>query len=193
MFTTLRAYYPRIFIKKNQKKTLFLYLTQPKHQPLNFYLQDKIFVYLKCNIKGIEAPVHLIKRLCLITGFTFQFSKRILQTLISPLVNSFSFNTLYCVITKLFWLIPVPKHKRLLYLLRAVVKFSSKHMPGICGASITLRGKLAATGNKRKSSFTALVGKGLSSKLTLSSLTEFRLLRTPVGVIGVTSIITYTH
>jgi hypothetical protein len=41
--------------------------------------------------------------------------------------------------------------------------------------------------------FTYVVGTGSASKLNLQNSIDFRLFRTPTGVLGVTSIITYTR
>jgi hypothetical protein len=107
------------------------------------------------------------------------------------LVNNFSFSTLYFFFKKLFWIIPVPKHKQLLYLLRALIKISMNLTSNLTGLSITLRGKLAATGNKRTTTFSVVSGNGSASQLVATNVTDFRVIHTATGVLGVTSIITY--
>jgi hypothetical protein len=79
------------------------------------------------------------------------------------------------------------------YLLRALLKVISSQNVIAKGVGISIRGKIAATGNKRKSVFSYIVGKGLASNLNLLKSSEFRLLRTPTGVLGVTSLVTYTR
>jgi hypothetical protein len=61
----------------------------------------------------------------------------------------------------------------------------------LTGISITLRGKLAATGNKRKSTFSVVTGIGSASKLESTNVTDFRTINTATGVLGATSILTY--
>jgi hypothetical protein len=152
-----------------------------------------IFALRKLRDSATSAPRPLVNRFSRIASVDQDASEKLLSSMVSSLVNNYSYNTLYYYIKKLFWLVPVPKHKQLLYVLRALIKFCYRGAPHLQGLSVILRGKLAATGNKRKSTFPVLVGKGLSSKVETSQQTDFRLLRTPVGVIGVTSILTYTH
>ena len=109
------------------------------------------------------------------------------------MVNNFSFNILYFFFKKLFYIVPVPKHKQLLFLIRNFFKIIKKQTKYINSLNVTFRGKLAATGNKRKSSFSIILGKGASAQLNVKNITDFRLIRTSTGVLGVTSIITYTR
>lgn len=109
------------------------------------------------------------------------------------MVNDFSFNNLYYIFKLLFIVIPVPRHKTVLYLLRALLKIAYKLTTHIAGISIILKGKLAATGNKRKSIFKIQLGEGGASQLNSTNVTDFRLIRTATGVIGANSLITYTR
>lgn len=170
--------------------TLFhtLFYNTIKAQPNNACV-----IITRPSTNQFRCPLPLIRRISRISGLSDKAVSMELRIIIWSLVNQYSFNPLYFFFKKLFWLVPVPKHKQLLYSIRALIKYASSQMPSADGISVSFRGKLAATGNKRKSSFTCLVGRGASSSFNLTKASEFRLLRTPVGVIGVTSIITYTR
>lgn len=157
------------------------------------HLNNSIFIYQTKVVNEVHVGKPILLRFSRLSGLNSTTSDKYLNLIYSDLVNKFSFNTLYFVLKKLFWVIPVPKHKQLLYFIRALVKDVSSSNTSISGLSITLRGKLAATGNKRKSVFMVNVGKGSSSRINNASIDDFRLIRTATGVLGVTSIITYTR
>lgn len=196
-------YFRYFYSKSIQKLSLksFKLTTQNNNSNTNLYLHNlfgrhsinKVFIFKRRVSYHSQAPRPLVFRFSRIAGVTEFLSNKILSNIIGGLVNNFSFNLLYFYFKQLFWLVPVPKHKQLLYLLRALLKETNKRTSVFSGVSITLRGKLAATGNKRKSTFMSLIGKGASSKLNLLSSSDLRLIRTPTGVLGVTSLITYTR
>lgn len=190
-----------IILKKNTIKSIYknsfnyqntnTLPTKPNWLPIDN--PAATIVFLKELRAKTSPPIPLMVRFERATRLPRNTSRTTLVRILSPLVNYFSFNSLYFFLTKLFWLIPVPKHKTIFYLIRAILKYVSNNMPNTIGLSVTFRGKLAVTGNKRKSSFTVLVGKGASSALNHLTESEFRLLQTPTGVIGVTSSLTYIH
>lgn len=160
---------------------------------LQFAQQSVVQIFKKNPFTSYNTRLSLVTRLSRLSSLNIHSSKQILNKIINSLVNQYSFNVLYFFIKRLFWLVPVPKHKQLAYFLRALLKEVNRFTNTWRGISLTLRGKLAATGNKRKSVFTYVVGTGSASKLNLQNSIDFRLFRTPTGVLGVTSIITYTR
>lgn len=154
---------------------------------------QSIFVFRKNKNISLFIPLPLMVRFSKISSINLKKSQYVLQQIICDLVYNFSFNTLYYFFKKLFWIVPVPKHKQLLYLLRAIFKFAFTLTNAWTGLSVTLRGKLAATGNKRTTTFKCLLGNGSASNILGLNQTDFRNITTTTGIIGVTSIITYTR
>lgn len=181
-FNKLKQTNFKTLLKVNEKKNIFL-----------SNAQKNIFIFKKTQQSTYMLANSLIRRFSSLTNFSYTNSLDVLNSIISNLVNHFSFNKLYYIVKLLFIITPVPKHKIVLYFLRALIKSAFQQTSNITGISIMLRGKLAATGNKRRSSFKIQLGKGGASNLNTLSVNDFRLIRTATGVIGVTSNFTYTH
>lgn len=197
MFYAIPTSTPILPIKHTKHYTQTSRLNITKSQPyFNSFFSahtHTVFVFRKSSKTEIIIPAYLKVRFSRLSGLSHGGAVNYLTAVTNSLVNHFSFNTLYFFLSQFFWVVPVPKHKQLLYMVRAIVKFVAKHTSSIDGLTITFRGKLAVTGNKRKSAFTTSVGRGAPSSYNLLKASEFRLLQTPTGVIGVTSSITYTH
>lgn len=198
MFYNNIIYKPIQFINNNiyiQNNTFF---TKISSNQVYFFLtqleKNNIFILKKSQTKLLKPiSVPLVTRFVRLTQIPKDKAVLVLEKMILKLVNNFSYNILYFFIKQLFWLVPVPKHKQLLYFLRAWLKEISKYTNTFSGLFIGLRGKLAATGNKRKSAFYVTIGKGIASNLDNLQESNLRLLRTPTGVISVVSVVTYTR
>ena len=185
-----------IFLSKNvlSKKTLRLKkIYQNSLYSLLYQTSNvnAVFIFRKSLEKKIFIPLPLASRFSKIASINIIKSRVVVSKIVADLIYNFSFNTLYYFFKKLFWIIPVPKHKQLLYLLRAICKFAFRLTNNWTGLSVTLRGKLAATGNKRTTSFKCLLGDGSASNILGLNQTDFRNIVTTTGIIGITSIITY--
>lgn len=163
------------------------------YYPLNLLYRkpNLIHIFKYITIQKPEAPLALVRRFERLSKLNRYEARYVLEKSISSLVNSFSFNSLYFFIKQLFWLVPVPRHQQLMYLLRAIIKAVDRKATASSGVGFMVRGKIAATGNKRKRVFQHIVGKGAASNLNLQKSSEFRLFRTATGVLGVTSLVTY--
>lgn len=173
--------------KKSSTNNLYVYL----YNTINTNTRNSIFIFRKLSERMLVIPLPLATRFAKISTISLKKSKIILNKIISDLIHNFSFNTLYYFFKKLFWIVPVPKHKQLLYLIRAIFKYAFNLTTTWTGLSVTLRGKLAATGNKRTTTFKCLLGNGSASNILSSTQTDFRNITTTTGLIGITSIITY--
>lgn len=191
--------YTQTVTKIGVGKNLFLFSKNLNNQTLAYPFlinsttttNTNIWVLKKIKRQQIATPLPLVMRFAKVATISVDSAKKILHQILSDLVNNFSFNTLYFFFKKLFWIIPVPKHKQLLYLIRALVKVGMGVTSNLTGLSITLRGKLAATGNKRTTTFSVVSGNGSASQLSATNVTDFRNIHTATGILGVTSIITY--
>jgi hypothetical protein len=157
----------------------------------NQYTHPTIFVFRKVGQLSFIIPLPLSVRFSKISTIGVKKSTIVLKKILNDLLFNFSFNTLYYFLKKLFWIVPVPRHKQILYLIRMILKTAFNLSNNWTGVSITLRGKLAATGNKRSTTFKCLFGDGSAANILSLAQTDFRTISTTTGVLGVTSIISY--
>ena len=98
----------------------------------------------------------------------------------------YSFKGLHTYLQYVMVCLPVPKHRILFlwlkYFLRDVWFFQKK---SIIGMSVTFKGKLGVTGNKRKRKLTYFYGFGNSTNFTTNVISEEHIIKTFTGAIGV--------
>lgn len=185
--------------KKLSIKHTKVYINTHTHSPHSYLYSSietqtpsNVFIFRKVIPRNLNIPLPLSVRFSKISTIGVKKSTIVLQKILTDLLSNFSFNTLYYFLKKLFWIVPVPKHKQILYLIRTILKTAFNLTTNLTGISITLRGKLAATGNKRTTTFKCLFGDGSAANILSPAQTDFRNISTTTGVLGVTSIISYT-